>query len=158
MRLLRALPVLLAIAAVVALYAYISSGGTFVFLPLNAERTQYGSLANGFLHGHLYLTIRPDPKLTALPNPYDPQQRQGIDYEFDTSYLNGRYYLYFSPLPALIIYLPYHALFGHFPSPFLTGFLFCTWAFLLATAFAWRAIGRRSHLPLTEGAPVWWTG
>lgn len=151
MRVLRAALALLAIAAVVTFYAYVSSGGTFVFLPLNAERTQYGSLADGFLHGHLYLTIPPDPKLAALRDPYDPQQRQGIDYEFDTSYFGGHYYLYFSPLPALLVYLPYHALFGHFPSPFLTGFLFCTWAFLLAAAFVWRATAARSQLPL----PLW---
>jgi hypothetical protein len=150
-RFLQALPPLLAITAVVAFYAFVSSGGTFVFLPLNAERTQYGSLANGFLHGHLYLTIHPGPQLTALADPYDPQQRHGVDYEADASYLNGHYYLYFSPLPALIVYLPYHALFGHFPSSFLAGFVFCTWAFLLATAFAWRAIGGRSHVAL----PFW---
>src|SRR5437867_10278914 len=93
-----------------------------------------------------------DPRLMALSFPYDMKAREGIEYLWDASYFNGHYYLYFSPLPALIFYMPYRLLRGGYPRDALAAAFFSAWAFLAATAFARRALaGRRLHIPL----PVW---
>jgi hypothetical protein len=39
----------------------------------------------------------------ALPNPYDPAARSGVDFPLDFSLYRGRFYLYFGPTPALIL-------------------------------------------------------
>src|SRR5829696_3147634 len=60
----------------------------------------YDWLARGFLQGQLHLPLAPSPELLALPDPYDP--RQNANYRLhDVSLYNGRYYLYWGPLPAL---------------------------------------------------------
>ena len=48
------------------------------------------------------LPERPDPRLAELGNPYEYTQRKGIPYHWDASYHNGKYYLYWGPVPALI--------------------------------------------------------
>jgi hypothetical protein len=62
----------------------------------------YEYLAEGFAHGHTYLSVDPDPGLLALKDPYDPSAN--INYRlWDASYYKGRYYLYFGPVPALFM-------------------------------------------------------
>src|SRR5437016_13548598 len=115
----------------------------------------YASLAEGFFRGHLYMAYQPDPRLMALPFPYDYKGREGkVDYVWDASYFNGHYYLYFSPLPTLIFYMPYRLLRGAYPRDALAAAVFSAWAFLAAVAFARRALaltGRRSLIPF----PIW---
>lgn len=63
---------------------------------------RFVELANAFSEGKLYLPDVPDPKLLALPDPYDHLK----NYEcrsFDMSFYKGRYYLYFGPFPALML-------------------------------------------------------
>ena len=62
----------------------------------------YGLLARAFAHGHTYLDIQPSPALLALPDPYDPAQNKGLRLH-DASLYNNRYYLYWGPVPALIV-------------------------------------------------------
>lgn len=62
----------------------------------------YDALAEAFLHGHLYLSIQPDPQLLALQNPYDPLERTGIDSPVDLSLYNGKFYMYWGPVPAIV--------------------------------------------------------
>jgi len=47
-----------------------------------------------------------DPRLAALPNPYDPNARAALFYPWDASYFGGHYYLYHSALPVLLGYVP----------------------------------------------------
>jgi hypothetical protein len=148
---LRRLPPILAVVVVLAAYGFFASGGRFDFRRVKWNASNYTSLAEAFFHGHLYLPQKPDPRLTALPNPYDIKARGGeIFYMWDASYLNGHYYLYFSPLPVLLFYMPYRLLRGGYPyDPFVAA-VFASWAFLAATAFARRALaGRRLHVPFT---------
>lgn len=152
---IRSLPLVAAILFVLAVYAFFAGDGRFDFRRLGTwQETNYASLAEGFYRGHLYLWVTPDPRLTALPYPYDFKLRGAIDYRWDTSYLNGRYYLYSSPLPVLLAYLPLRILRGAYPPDSFVALLFSAWAFLAIVAFARRALrlaGRPLHIPF----PFW---
>jgi hypothetical protein len=154
-RVLRRAPTALAVLAVLAAYAFFPSGGTFTFRRIPWDQSYYAGLSEGFFRGHLYMANEPDPRLTAMPFPYDYKAREGhTEYIWDASYLNGHYYLYFSPVPALTFYMPYRLLRGAYPRDGLAAAVFAAWAFLAAAAFARRALalmGRRLHIPF----PVW---
>ena len=141
-------PTALAVLAVLAAYFFFPSGGTFDFRRIPWDQSYYASLAEGFFRGHLYMASEPDPRLMSLPFPYDHKAREGTEYIWDASYLNGHYYLYFSPVPALTFYMPYRLLRGAYPRDGLAAAVFASWAFLAAVAFARRA------LALTSGAPA----
>jgi hypothetical protein len=85
----------------IAVYAlWYSSAGRFPAFP--AYSNDYIQLGEAFLHGQVSLLEQPDPGLKALQNPYDYQQRLNIHYHWDASYYEGRYYLYWGPVPALV--------------------------------------------------------
>jgi hypothetical protein len=68
----------------------------------------YAQLAGTFLQGNLHLTMKPDPYLLALDNPYDPLARKeieelGIVIPVDFSFFQGKYYMYWGPVPALLL-------------------------------------------------------
>lgn len=67
----------------------------------NLQSHAYQLLGEGFLAGHLHLSIDPDPQLAELENPYDPITNRGHRIQ-DFSYYDGKYYLYFGPVPALL--------------------------------------------------------
>ena len=68
-----------------------------------AHTSYYDQLASAFLHGHLYFDAKPDPALLALQDPYDPGQRSGVSFPLDVSLYRGKYYLYFGPVPSLLL-------------------------------------------------------
>jgi hypothetical protein len=71
----------------------------------------YNLLAEGFLSGHLYLSLKPPPEMLALKDPLDPVANR--DYRLhDASLYRGKYYLYFGPVPALTLYLPWRWITG----------------------------------------------
>ncbi len=81
-------------------HVWVISAGRMALWP------QYGSyydkLVAGFLDGHLYLTDRPPKELLALADPYDPAANE--PYKLGDALLyQGRYYLYWGPVPALIL-------------------------------------------------------
>src|SRR4051812_40608110 len=53
----------------------------------------YDQLATSFQHGSLSLEKQPNPALLALPNPYNPNKRGGINFPLDFSLYKGKYYL-----------------------------------------------------------------
>jgi hypothetical protein len=138
---------------VLAAYAFFGSLGSFDFPRVTDWKvSNYASLAEGFRNGHLHLDQKIDSRLMLVPYPWDPRAREGIYYHWDVSYLNGRYYLYFTPLPALFIYIPFRLLLGAYPSDALVAALLSTWVFLAAVAFLRRALsGSRSLIPM----PLW---
>ena len=75
---------------------------------------QYHQLAVAISEGHFYLDTEPSQELKAMDNPYDRNERdaQGVDFQWDTAYYNGKYYCYFGVLPVLVYYLPYYLLTG----------------------------------------------
>lgn len=79
---------------------------------------QYALLARSMAEGHLYLDEEPPQWLQEMDDPYDKGARDelekttGESYLFDTAYYDGRYYVYFGVVPALLFYLPFHLLTG----------------------------------------------
>jgi hypothetical protein len=71
----------------------------------------YEYLTEGFLHGHTYLSVDPDPRLLALPDPYNPEQNKPYRL-WDASLYDGKYYLYYGPAPAIVLMLPWRILTG----------------------------------------------
>ncbi len=101
----------------------------------------YNRLIDGFAQGQLSLDLAPPPGLAQLPDPYDPRANapfQGRAYEpgryHDLSYYHGRFYLYFSAVPAVLLFLPFHLLTGAYVSHQQACFLFCSIGFLAAAA------------------------
>lgn len=84
---------------------------------------QYYDLARALSEGQLCLDDEVSESLKSLENPYDPSSRdeEGLvrhqDYLWDHAYYNGKYYVYFGVLPALLFHLPYYLITGgEFPN------------------------------------------
>lgn len=66
----------------------------------------YAKLATAFKKGHLYLNEKPSKALLALDNPYDYEQRvaSGADDSlWDVSFYDQNFYLYWGPVPAILL-------------------------------------------------------
>lgn len=83
---------------VVWLYVWLATGGSF---SLAGDAGYYGWLADAFLAGQTHLTIEPRPELLALPDPYNPVHNAPYRLH-DALLYNGKYYLYWGPVPAVI--------------------------------------------------------
>ena len=84
---------------------------------LHKHHNQYQLLADAFLKGQLYLDMPVDPRLAAMENPYDAQERDKLNLDensggWDHAFYKGRYYVYFGAVPALIIFAPYKLIVG----------------------------------------------
>ncbi len=66
----------------------------------------YTKLGSAFMMGHTHLNEVPPNDLLALANPYDPTTRGTISFIWDSALYNGKYYLYFGAVPALMPWLP----------------------------------------------------
>ena len=86
---------------VITVYVWLISFGSWFKWP--ATDNYYDQLATAFEHRSLSIETKPNRALLALPDPYDPSARAGINYPKDFSLYNGKYYLYFGPVPALIL-------------------------------------------------------
>ena len=130
----RIAPSLLAILFVIGAYVFFASAGTWEFRRVAFTDTHYANLTEGFRRGQLSMAIEPVPELVRLPDPYDVDARARAQAYFvwDASYYKGKYYLYFSPLPALLVYLPFRLVAGGYPRDALVAVVFSTWAFLMA--------------------------
>lgn len=107
---------------------YISAG---LFPHFPAVDNEYNDLAEAFLRGQAHLLEAPNPQLMELQDPYDASQRT-VPYRWDATYFNGKYYLYWGPVPAVVMALAW-ALTG---SP-LPGWLPAWFALLAAGLFLW---------------------
>ncbi|MBL8101020.1 MAG: hypothetical protein JNM02_00685 [Anaerolineales bacterium] len=68
----------------------------------------YSELAIGFKAGHLYLTEEPSSALLSFSNPYDYflRKEHGLeDFPWDVSLYNKKFYVYWGPVPSLILTL-----------------------------------------------------
>ncbi len=98
---------LVLLAIILCIYAL-----CFLYRPETYRSFSYMQyLGEGFLQGHTYLNYPPHPALATLPDPYEPMQN--FFYKLhDASYYNGKYYLYFGPVPALLVWIPIKLLTG----------------------------------------------
>lgn len=85
---------------VVLIYVWFISVGRWTNWP--ASSNYYDLLAVAFSHGRIALETEVDPALLALPDPYDGAARANIPFLWDMSLFDGKYYLYWGPVPALI--------------------------------------------------------
>lgn len=81
------------------------------------DPNQYALAADGVLHGRLWLDLPVSDALASLDDPYDVASRMAISSEstpvfWDHAFFEGRYYMYFGILPALVLFVPYQALTG----------------------------------------------
>jgi hypothetical protein len=98
-RFVRTLPLLLLVSV---FYVFLASSGRFV--DLTQSNTNYHDrLAQGFRAGHLHLVEPPHPALLRQANPF--AHRHFPLWLWDASLHDGRYYLYFGPVPALLLAL-----------------------------------------------------
>jgi len=79
-------------------YWFITSG-RWVWQPY---KHYYDRQADAFLAGSLALLEAPPAPLIALAEPYDFRNRTDIEYIWDASFYQGKYYLYWGPVPAVL--------------------------------------------------------
>ena len=79
---------------------------------------EYHFLTESLAKGQTWLTKTPPKYLQEMENPYDTTLRDqyynetGEWYQWDAAYYEGRYYVYFGIIPALLFYLPYYLVTG----------------------------------------------
>lgn len=102
------------VAAIAACGAIAAASLTFYAAPSSPSQApsehQYFELAKSLSQGKVYLDYEASDGLASLDNPYDTALREemGVDYLWDHAYRDGRYYVYFGVLPALIYHLPWY--------------------------------------------------
>jgi hypothetical protein len=89
-------------SALTVYYAFVVTAGKFQLLHWTSDF--YDQLAEGFRAGHLYIKALPSAALLARENPWDWQSPDDWDeWKWDMSLYNGHYYVYFGPVPALLL-------------------------------------------------------
>lgn len=109
----------------------------------------YNHLGEAFLKGQTFLDTPVAPALLRKADPYDPKQHK-IHSLWDASLHNGKYYLYFGPVPALVFWIPAKVLFEVAPPPALAAYIFVTIGlmcllFLLKNIFFESGVTRSNH-------------
>ena len=131
-------------------YIFLATAGTYRNTTFSSN--YYNHMSEGFRHGHLYIQETPSAALLAKPNPFDSSNFSL--WFWDASLYKGRYYLYWGPVPALLLLLfkgiaRYHGtIIDQWP----------TLLFMLGRLYAGAAILLRlSHYVRTK-MPAWFVG
>jgi len=95
----RALLLVLGFLAIEASYVFFVSAGRFTHWP--TYLTFLDDQADGFRAGHLHFAVEPPAALVARANPFDPALKPL--WYWDASLYRGHYYLYWGPVPALLL-------------------------------------------------------
>ncbi len=89
-------------AIIVAVYAWFITFGTFT--EWRASTRYYTLLADAFGKGQLHVDVEPGAALLAADDPYSSEGRPGFEDEvWDLSLYQGKLYLYWGPVPALLL-------------------------------------------------------
>ena len=86
---------------IILIYLWFVSAGQWIAWPQTTN--YYDQIASSFEKGQLFLLATPSSALLALSNPYDPGIRGNIPFPIDFSLFNGKFYLYFGPVPAIVL-------------------------------------------------------
>ncbi|MBK9207526.1 MAG: hypothetical protein IPL71_04155 [Anaerolineales bacterium] len=92
---------IITLGLVILAYVWWVSLGLWTVWPKTTN--YYDLMASAFRHGQLELEVKPDPALLALEDPYEPTNREGIPVLWDATLYEGKYYLYWGPVPALLL-------------------------------------------------------
>jgi hypothetical protein len=95
----RGLVLLAAFAIIEVAYVFFVSAGRFTHWPTYLHFLD--DQAEGFRRGHLHFAVEPAAALLAKANPFDPAWKPL--WYWDASLYNGHYYLYWGPVPALLL-------------------------------------------------------
>lgn len=83
-------------------YTFVSTAGTFGVL--QSRTNFYDWLAQGFQAGHLYIPVKPKARLLKRADPWHyKSDREWNDWLWDASLYNRRYYIYWGPVPAVLL-------------------------------------------------------
>lgn len=85
---------------VICIYIWVITIGRIEKWP--SGKDYYWKLTQAFQQGQTHLLEEPNPVLATLENPYDINQRKGNEYLWDTTYYDGKYFLYWGPAPAVL--------------------------------------------------------
>jgi|GEM_PF-6483766 len=138
----------LLLSVIIASYAFYS--GIFANLPpvQDANPNYFNMLGEAFLSGHTYIDSYvldyyhlPPAKNAAISSkpPY---------FFLDTSFYQGRYYVYWGPVPVLLVWIPIKLLTGISVSAGFTGFIFASLAIACLTLLFFRISQRIGAIPL----------
>lgn len=102
---------------------------------------QYQELAEALADGKVSLAAQPSEELLQAENPYDTiyLQANGIPYQADYAFYEGKYYVYFGIVPELLLYLPCYLLTGRHLPNYMAVFLFYS-GFILAVFALYREV------------------
>ena len=85
----------------VLLYLWVFTAGTMTEWP-NGSHYFY-KLGNAFSNRQLHLIEEPSPELLSSENPYSHKDRGRIPVLWDALFYEGKYYLYWGPIPGLMV-------------------------------------------------------
>lgn len=120
--------------------------------PLNGRTEYYSPYVqqfDAFQKGQLNIDVEPDERLLELENPYDPNQREDIDYLWDRAFYNGKYYSYFGVTPIFTVYYPFWLITGSLPNDTTVKAVFA----VLAAVFLPLAVFELSRLTGKKQSP-----
>ncbi len=102
---------------------------------------QYYRLIEAFKEGRVDIGEAPSD-LMALDNPYDKTERNaaGVNFKWDHAYYNGKYYVYFGALPAVLLYLPYNIITGENLPNYLAVYIFGVMVMIGILLLLWEII------------------
>lgn len=152
--------IVLAAVLLLAFYAWTASSSSNPFNKVSPFGFTYGDSdyynlqADAYLHGHLWLDVPIDRRITEAENPYSVNVKTTLEALPDGSYYKGRYYLSWGPAPAVTTFLP-PRLVGLQVRENLVVVLYCFLGVLLAAATL-RLLLR--HLVPDAPRAVLWTG
>lgn len=138
---------------IVTLYWMGSSFGRFSF-GAGTRESPFVLLADAFLSGHLHLGVTPDPELLKLANPYDPSTRGSAPFLWDLSLYKGRYFVYWGPVPTLLMYIPWRLVTGSYPDEHLVIMILSLLTVAAITAVAIRGASAL-EIPRPRIIPFW---
>ncbi len=85
---------------VASLYLWLVSVGFITTWPRTTD--YYAMLGEAFSEGKTHLLVEPDSRLLELSDPYEYELRKTIPQIWDASFFDGKYFLYWGPVPGLV--------------------------------------------------------
>lgn len=115
---LKAAGLLVFFVAHMCLFFYLTNVNPYFREERGDNQKQYQMLAESLKKGSFSLAEEPPAALVEMDNPYDYDYRNqvmneaGTWYKWDHVYYEGKYYVYFGVVPAMLFYLPYYLITG----------------------------------------------
>jgi hypothetical protein len=125
---------------------YTSISETVTDTPMNHQYNRY--LVDAFIAGRTNIEFGHPEKLLGAERPYDYHwlisngYRLGVDWAWDIAYYKGKYYTYYGPVPAALLYLPYKLITGNYLSHQTGVFVFAVIG-VVFLALLWRFLVKK---------------